>query len=435
MRKFIACVCATALVSFVGAVDGVNSATVNLEEKLTINQPYTPPKYVNVGGNNKFVDWGMYASKVPTNKAGYITVTGKTASGDIVMLRLDIQNDSYSKDYNSLTKIICRNLWNCSEKFYVDAKDFGKAYSSTDLIFDTVAQYPWCDLGVANYNVKKTLIKGTNVTRLLYTVKYNQPVNSLKAEKNLAFNKCTGIVNNIKKQVNDYDKLMSLYSYLVNNIGYDNRNYNLNGIPQEYHNVYCINEGYGVCDGLSRVFSLMCNLLGIQCYGIVGKTNLGVAHMWNKVSLDGKWYCFDLAFACDSSHDSGFVDWSYFMRSDGMFASTHKQSVGSFVYPVAKDDDRSYFKTQKSFVYNKSDTVYLVRDKSELSDVIYSELKKKAKYSNLLLFNTKHSGYNLTKAVMDNLPKGSTLKSWDTKYNYFGMNSESIWLYVSWEKK
>ncbi len=54
---------------------------------------------------------------------------------------------------------------------------------------------------------------------------------------------------------------------------------------------------YAVCDGMSKAYSLMCNIEGIPCVRVSGmagesKDDAG-GHAWNKVCLDGEWYLVD----------------------------------------------------------------------------------------------------------------------------------------------
>ncbi|MCH5158012.1 MAG: hypothetical protein J1F33_02325 [Clostridiales bacterium] len=54
---------------------------------------------------------------------------------------------------------------------------------------------------------------------------------------------------------------------------------------------------YAVCDGMSKAYSLLCNMEGIPCVRVPGLagSSLGSAggHAWNKVFIDGQWYIVD----------------------------------------------------------------------------------------------------------------------------------------------
>lgn len=54
---------------------------------------------------------------------------------------------------------------------------------------------------------------------------------------------------------------------------------------------------YAVCDGISKAYSLLCNMEGIPCVRVVGTAGDTVSdaggHAWNKVFVNGEWYGVD----------------------------------------------------------------------------------------------------------------------------------------------
>ncbi len=54
---------------------------------------------------------------------------------------------------------------------------------------------------------------------------------------------------------------------------------------------------YAVCDGMSKAYSLMCNIEGIPCKRVTGVAGSDLdsagGHAWNKVCIDGEWYVVD----------------------------------------------------------------------------------------------------------------------------------------------
>lgn len=53
---------------------------------------------------------------------------------------------------------------------------------------------------------------------------------------------------------------------------------------------------YAVCDGMSKAYSLLCNMEGIPCVRVTGSAeNAGTygGHAWNKVRVDGEWFIVD----------------------------------------------------------------------------------------------------------------------------------------------
>ncbi|MBQ4049270.1 MAG: hypothetical protein IJD07_01280 [Clostridia bacterium] len=89
-----------------------------------------------------------------------------------------------------------------------------------------------------------------------------------------------------------------------------------------------LTTGFAVCDGIAKTFSLMCNIMGIDCKRIVGTARSGekiAEHAWNKVKLDGEWYMVDCT-------------WSDFLTNVG----TTKIEASSHKYFLLSDSDTKY---------------------------------------------------------------------------------------------
>ena len=107
----------------------------------------------------------------------------------------------------------------------------------------------------------------------------------------------------IDDSMSDFEKIKAIHDYLIMNVTYDAALYDLfftnpEGISK-YNGFYL--EGVffdklAVCEGISKAFSVLCNIEGIKCVVVTGyQTELpnGAGHAWNKVYLDGKWYIVD----------------------------------------------------------------------------------------------------------------------------------------------
>ncbi len=90
-----------------------------------------------------------------------------------------------------------------------------------------------------------------------------------------------------------------------------------------------------VCDGMSKAYSLMCNIEGIPCVRVIGKAGKSLrdagGHAWNKVKIVGEWYAVDCTWgdsqatmALDGaakSYELGLHD--HLFLTDAQMSSTH----------------------------------------------------------------------------------------------------------------
>lgn len=94
---------------------------------------------------------------------------------------------------------------------------------------------------------------------------------------------------------------------------------------------------YAVCDGMSKAYSLMCNIEGIPCVRVSGmagesKEDAG-GHAWNKVCLDGEWYLVDCTWG----------DGTALMDVDGQGAAFYELGLHDWLFVTDKVADATHY--------------------------------------------------------------------------------------------
>lgn len=102
----------------------------------------------------------------------------------------------------------------------------------------------------------------------------------------------------ISKGMNDFEKALAIYEYLITHVAYDYDTYEtLEAIPAASNACYYLEGvfeyGKAVCDGKSKAFVLLCGIEGISSVREFGYSLEGSGHAWNYVKIDGVWYCVD----------------------------------------------------------------------------------------------------------------------------------------------
>lgn len=105
------------------------------------------------------------------------------------------------------------------------------------------------------------------------------------------------ISSEITDDMEPWEKELALHDWMIYNVEYDPEA--LSSLPAatpdpDGDNPYGpLVNGVGVCGGYSSTFKLFMDMVGIPCVTVPGFANTGEAHAWNKVQLDGEWYCVD----------------------------------------------------------------------------------------------------------------------------------------------
>ena len=114
------------------------------------------------------------------------------------------------------------------------------------------------------------------------------------------YNKAKDVLRNIiSNDMNDFEKALAIYEYLIDSVVYDHDTYaDVDAIPSAENACYYLegvfDYGKAVCDGKSKAFLLLCGIEGIRSVREFGYNDSEEAgHAWNYVNIDGVWYCVD----------------------------------------------------------------------------------------------------------------------------------------------
>ena len=113
------------------------------------------------------------------------------------------------------------------------------------------------------------------------------------------------IVSKAPADGTDFDKLLYVHDYFVQNYCYD-----FTYTIRDAHTFF--KEKTGVCQAYMLALIAVCNEMGIQSIPV---TSNRMNHAWNLVELDGAWYHVDVTWDDTGSYAS-FTSYAYFLQSD-----------------------------------------------------------------------------------------------------------------------
>lgn len=154
---------------------------------------------------------------------------------------------------------------------------------------------------------------------------------------------CSVIDKTLKKliagEMDDYDKLLTVYRYLVCEVSFFNEPvgtdlWRYRGDPQNTPSVYEVRTlspllyGIASCEDYASAFVTLCDRMGFEAkyvpgltYSIEGEL---VPHAWAMVKLDGSWYHADPQLEDNIIKADRVLKYRYFLKGDREMSAHHR---------------------------------------------------------------------------------------------------------------
>lgn len=121
----------------------------------------------------------------------------------------------------------------------------------------------------------------------------------------------------ITDDMNNYDKILKIHDYIINNANYDvERNNNGTSKYKSYMAIGPLFEGYATCSGYTDLMSIFLDKMNIKNYKIATTPSPSNkdGHVWNAVYLDNEWLHLDLTWDDPVSRDGkDYLQHKYFL--------------------------------------------------------------------------------------------------------------------------
>lgn len=192
-------------------------------------------------------------------------------------------------------------------------------------------------------------------------VTYSKTPAQANSERDALENKAEVILSGISKKWGDYEKVKYFHDAIIQNCDYSEEG------KDPYSAYGCLYDGKAVCEGYSKAMQYLCDKSGIICIPVTGKGNSDgnlQPHIWNKIKINGKWYCFDVTWDDPvSEFESGYVRYDYFAITDEEMNRDHSVEENPYMkYPEAVSKEADYFVKSKLFCDSSTDYVQLLTD-------------------------------------------------------------------------
>ena len=245
------------------------------------------------------------ANKTQENTVKQISFTQKNTDP----LSKTVDFDSITAKYGDVIAAIEKGYRSLQSP--IDLSDFDITYDELRDVIEYLC------IGHGYYYVKGTY----NYSTLGECVEEYNPEYFFTAKEIERFNKqiddaANGVAQEAAKYKTDIEKLIFIHNYLIANITYGAENAD---IDNNLYGAFVLKNT--LCTGYSEAFSLIASKVGIES-GIV--TSMKLAHAWNIVLLNGRYYYVDCAWddptitnrSLINNPVSGYGRYRYFMCSE-----------------------------------------------------------------------------------------------------------------------
>lgn len=144
----------------------------------------------------------------------------------------------------------------------------------------------------------------------------------------------------ISDKVNEYEISKAAYEYIIKNCKY--------GKNENDQNILSvIIDKMSVCSGLSKAYQFLLQEYGIEAATITGLTDQNVAHMWNIIKIDGKYYYTDITYGNTNTKEDE-INYDYFNVTTDDIVRLYRFNAGQ-VLEDCVSVDANYYKMNGSY--------------------------------------------------------------------------------------
>ncbi len=166
-----------------------------------------------------------------------------------------------------------------------------------------------------------------------FTLTYNFTYKTNFEEETLLTEKINEAITSFgfTDSTSDYEKVKTIYSFIINHVEYDYKNLNDPNEKQKYTPYAAMVKGKAVCSGYALLFYRMCLEVGVDCRYIDNDN-----HAWNIVKLNDLYYNVDATWG-DGNYDK------YFLKGSKNFPnhtpdSSYTTPEFQAEYPISEED-------------------------------------------------------------------------------------------------
>lgn len=270
-------------------------------------------------------------SVIKTDAAAEKKPDDKTKSDEALVPKTDIPEKtensfSYIKNSSDFYNFIYTSLSSFKSTASVNIINYNEKTYNLEVINKVLKDNPDIDYGFSGASGKVT--RTGNETVMEISFKYSFSRDTMLTMKKYSEEKSKAIIASIiKSSMSEFNKVLAIHNYIVNNTSYDISK----PIPEESYTDYGVFKfGKAVCEGYAKAMYRLLKTAGIKSYIVEGKAN-NQAHAWLIVRINGKYTHVDPTWDDPiTSNGKNILSYKYFGLSDTQIAGDHSWDKSSY---------------------------------------------------------------------------------------------------------
>lgn len=277
------------------------------------------------------------------------------------------------EDYNA----IYEGLMNREEQIKLKTTDKDTLHKLYKAVLNDNPDIFWCDNSYKYSEQKILFSRFTLIPQYLFTKK---EIETKKKQIRTAVETC---LSGISQNDTDYQKILYVYQYLIDQTDYDEAAVRENTIGEDQNIDSVFIKKKSVCAGYARATQYLLNQLGVYCTYLEGTVDKSAdAHTWNLVMCEGDYYHVDTTWGDpvfsedvpDGIPESAKINYNYLCCSDDQLFATHSLTADSeFEIPECTKMDWNYYVVNHQY--------YTEYDSQKIWSVIKDDITNKRETS------------------------------------------------------
>lgn len=279
-------------------------------------------------------------------------------SKDVSDVELPYAAEYFSSFLTEEEQTVCRQLYKGFREFQTDIDITDGVIESED-ICSFIVLCTSCSPEFSYIGQEYSVTLDSSGYVMSVEVSYTMTAEEAAAQQAEIDARAEELIAGMESDWDDYEKFRYIHDNLILSCQYKENEGSC------YTAYGCLVEGEAVCEGYAKAMLTLCEKVGIGCVPVVGsgyENGEPLPHIWNKVLLDGEWYCTDPTWDDPVSQmGEDYIRYDYFAITDKQMNLDHTADENKYLhYPAAQSVEDDFYRRSGAFIESADDAENII---------------------------------------------------------------------------